>query len=71
MGRAINQRLNQQALKQVFAAFLILLGGFVIVREGSKLLAVDKDRPPAAHSAISDQTSDLSFGSFAGDPVKT
>ena len=34
-GRAINSRLNQQALKNAFAALLILLGGFVIVREGS------------------------------------
>lgn len=39
IGKAINARLNQQRLKQVFAVFLILLGGFVIVREGSKLVA--------------------------------
>jgi uncharacterized protein len=38
-GRAINQRLNQRLLKQVFAVFLILLGGFVMVREGSRLLS--------------------------------
>jgi len=38
VGRAINRRLNQQSLKRVFAVFLIFLGGFVIFREGSKLL---------------------------------
>ena len=38
IGRAINRRLNQQSLKQVFAVFLIFLGGFVIFREGSKWL---------------------------------
>jgi hypothetical protein len=38
VGRAINRRLNQQSLKRVFAVFLIFLGGFVILREGSKLL---------------------------------
>jgi hypothetical protein len=38
MGRAINAHLNQRVLKYVFAGFLILLGGFVIVREGSKFL---------------------------------
>jgi hypothetical protein len=46
IGRAINQRLNQQALKRVFAVFLILLGGFVIVREGSKLFAASEDLSP-------------------------
>lgn len=37
-GGLINAQLNQQVLKQVFAGFLILLGGFVIVHEGSKLM---------------------------------
>lgn len=36
VGRSINARLNQQTLQRTFAAFLILLGGFVIIREGSK-----------------------------------
>ena len=39
IGKSINARLNQQTLRRVFAAFLILLGTFVIVREGSKLIS--------------------------------
>ncbi|MCA9078857.1 MAG: sulfite exporter TauE/SafE family protein [Planctomycetaceae bacterium] len=38
IGKAINARLNQQVLKLVFAVFLVLLGGFVIVHEGGKLV---------------------------------
>ena len=37
IGSAINQKLNQQLLKKVFAVFLILLGGFVMVKEGLRL----------------------------------
>ncbi|MBR9800692.1 sulfite exporter TauE/SafE family protein [bacterium] len=37
LGRKINARLDQRVLKNVFAVFLILLGGFVVVREGSRL----------------------------------
>ena len=37
-GKQLNSRLNQRVLKQVFAVFLILLGAFVIFREGSQLL---------------------------------
>tara|TARA_R110002095_G_scaffold177271_4_gene154596 strand:- start:1623 stop:2420 length:798 start_codon:yes stop_codon:yes gene_type:complete len=39
IGRKINTRLNQQVLKTVFAGFLVLLGGFVIIHEGSKLVS--------------------------------
>tara|TARA_R110002111_G_scaffold153375_1_gene220222 strand:- start:211308 stop:212171 length:864 start_codon:yes stop_codon:yes gene_type:complete len=39
IGRKINTRLNQQVLKIVFAGFLVLLGGFVIIHEGSKLVS--------------------------------
>lgn len=38
LGRSINTRLDQTRLRRVFAFFLILLGSFVIFREGSKLL---------------------------------
>jgi uncharacterized membrane protein YfcA len=38
LGRMINNRLDQQTLKRVFAVFLIILGGFVIIREGANLL---------------------------------
>ncbi len=50
LGRAINQRLNQQTLKKVFAVFLVLLGGFVIVREGSKFFTAPGTPPTAAES---------------------
>lgn len=48
VGRAINAQMNQLVLKRVFAAFLVLLGGFVIVREGSKALS-----QPAGQAAAS------------------
>lgn len=38
VGQQINSRLNQRALRQTFAVFLVLLGGFVIVKEGSELM---------------------------------
>ena len=38
VGRRINAKMNQQMLKRVFATFLVLLGGFVIFSEGSKLI---------------------------------
>lgn len=43
-GRAVNARLNQHALRRAFAALLILLGSFLIFREGSKLM------PPSSKS---------------------
>ena len=42
VGKSINARLNQLALRRTFAVFLILLGGFVIVREGSHLLSPER-----------------------------
>jgi len=39
IGKAVNARMNQRVLRNVFAVFLILLGGFVIVHEGIKLAA--------------------------------
>ena len=38
LGQQLNTRLNQRALTQVFAVFLIMLGGFIIFREGSELM---------------------------------
>ena len=37
-GQYLNSRLNQRALTQVFAVFLIMLGGFIIFKEGSEML---------------------------------
>lgn len=45
MGQFLNSRLNQRALKQAFAIFLVLVGGFVLIREGSQLW-----QPPAQES---------------------
>ncbi|MFK7818727.1 MAG: sulfite exporter TauE/SafE family protein [Planctomycetaceae bacterium] len=53
IGRSINQRLNQRVLKKVFGGFLIVLGGFVIFSEGSKLV----NRPSESSGAGSNQTS--------------
>ncbi len=57
LGKSINARLNQRVLQQVFAVFLILLGGFVMLREGSKLVAGESAQPTAA-------TTELSSSSF-------
>lgn len=39
IGRNINARLDQHVLKRTFAVFLVLLGGFVVVHEGTKLVS--------------------------------
>ena len=39
IGRKINVRMNQRVLRTVFAGFLVLLGGFLIFHEGSKLIS--------------------------------
>lgn len=52
IGRAINQRLNQLLLKRVFAVFLLVLGGFVIINEGSKFLFPDKPKSAVASSPL-------------------
>ena len=55
IGRSINARLDQRVLKRVFAGFLIVLGGFVIYREGSKLVR-PKPASVAATEAVADAT---------------
>lgn len=52
-GRAINSRLNQRMLRNVFAGFLLLLGGFVIVREGGKVF-----HPPVDEVAVTQTRTD-------------
>ncbi|QDT88843.1 sulfite exporter TauE/SafE family protein [Gimesia algae] len=61
IGRQINTRLNQQKLKTVFAGFLLLLGGFVIVNEGGKYLhaSVPDAAPPGIVHANQIQTKSL------------
>lgn len=58
VGKSINARLNQRVLQQVFAIFLILLGGFVMLREGSKLVAGESARPTAVTSGLSESSVD-------------
>ena len=41
IGQKLNSKLNQRALKQAFAVFLVLLGGFVVFKEGAALLQPD------------------------------
>lgn len=43
-GQTLNSKLNQRVLKKVFAVFLILLGSFVLIKEGSQLLRPDADQ---------------------------
>ncbi|MEM8667315.1 MAG: sulfite exporter TauE/SafE family protein [Planctomycetota bacterium] len=54
IGRSINQRMNQQALRRVFAVFLILLGSFVIVREGSKVFTAQNETQATASATGTD-----------------
>ncbi len=72
LGRSINARLNQQLLKQVFAIFLVVLGGLVIVIEGRKLMnayVIRMSGGPASVSVSNDgigrPDSIRSFGRFS------
>lgn len=58
IGKSVNARMNQRLLKNVFAVFLILLGGFVIVNEGSKLaLPSSKQSSAASTTEVQPRTS--------------
>lgn len=52
ISQQLNAKLNQRVLKQVFAVFLVLIGSFVIIREGSDLLQsasrTDETEQPAS-----------------------
>ena len=50
-GKRLNTKLNQRVLKQVFAIFLILLGTFVIFKEGSHLMTPEAS--PATKPGVS------------------
>lgn len=52
-GRSLNARMNQRLLKRVFAVFLVLLGGFVIVNEGAKLFTSAASQPAVQASRTS------------------
>ena len=38
IGQSIHGRINQRALQRAFSVFLILMAGFILVREGAKLI---------------------------------
>ena len=40
IGRAVNAKINQDALKRGFAVFLVLMGVFILAREGAELLGL-------------------------------
>lgn len=59
LGRSLNAKLDQAMLKRVFAVFLILLGGFVMVQEGSKLVHAGADEPKAETARLN--STEVSF----------
>ncbi len=63
IGRLINAHLNQRKLKAVFSVFLIFLGAFVIIHEGSNLIAAARAPVPAEslRTEVSKHASDLSL----------
>ncbi len=61
IGRSINSRLNQQMLRQVFACFLVVLGSFVMIREGSKLILGPSSQNSAATELLNTSTQPVSL----------
>lgn len=55
IGQALNSILNQRALKQAFAVFLVLIGAFVIAKEGSELLQPNSGQPISVVSISSER----------------
>jgi uncharacterized membrane protein YfcA len=51
-GNALSQRVPQARLKRGFAVFLVIMGGFILAREGPKALGRDAD--PGAEVAVSE-----------------
>ena len=66
VGKAINAKLNQALLKQVFAGFLVVLGGFVIVQQGYKL--ANPTPEPAAAAAVPATVAATTFESLGSFP---
>lgn len=53
-GKSLNAHLNQPALKKIFAVFLVMIGGLIMVREGGKLTAPPENQPLAPLSGPRD-----------------
>ncbi|QEG23731.1 sulfite exporter TauE/SafE family protein [Mariniblastus fucicola] len=54
LGQQINSRLNQRGLTQAFAVFLVLVGAFVILKEGSELLKSTDPQPDTVITQVVD-----------------
>ncbi len=65
-GQLLNKRLNQRALLQVFAVFLILIGGYVIINEGRKIF-----RKPNSATGSSVSTVQVIRGEFVSKEVNS
>lgn len=70
IGKSLNARMNQRLLKKVFAAFLVLLGGFVIINEGGKLVSPPVEQPTANSTDLNYVSESASRLSLAGQPPR-
>lgn len=50
VGQRLNSRLNQRTLQQGFAVFLVLVGGFILIREGSTAFATPQPNTSITHN---------------------
>jgi uncharacterized membrane protein YfcA len=51
LGKSLNDRINQRALQRGFAVFLVVMAGFIVVKESVSLLVPAAD-PPAAENEV-------------------
>ena len=60
IGQQLNSRLNQRTLQQGFAVFLVLVGGFILIREGGSAFSKPAAKPTTAQqiqTAVTTQAS--------------
>ena len=57
VGQQLNSRLNQRALKQAFAVFLVFIGLFVIFREGREMMPANKTQTTQLFSILGQNSS--------------
>ena len=68
-GQQLNSRLNQRALKQAFAIFLVTVGGFVMIREGLELLRPESQQTKTSLSLKKQNWDQSSILRFFYNPV--